>query len=152
MSQKLWNTWCVVVLFINTITFYVLVAVTTLPVTTRYISDTKWNKTWQITCLLTEIQSWIIMYLSFLTECKKRHLRKWNVSAFGSFTLRLSFITKRDFRALKNWNIDWIKVTLPVSVFLEASSFVDFVWSFTLLDVTSKINRSKIWIHIQSVC
>lgn len=77
----------------------------------------------------------------YVTVCKKRYLKKWNVSAVGSFTLRFSFKKKRDFRALKNWNIDWINVTLPVSVFLEASSFVDFVWSFTLLDVTSKINR-----------
>ena len=85
----------------------------------------------------------------YVTVCKKRHLKKWNVSAFGSFTLRFSFIIKRGFGALKNWNIDWINVTLPVSVFLETSSFVAFVWSFTLLDATSKINRSKIWIHIQ---
>lgn len=131
--------------------FYVLVAFATIPVTAYICSmliyltrnETRLGKL----SLLTEIQCWIIISLfplkgnvqEYVTVCKKRHLKKWNVSAFGSFTLRFSFITKRDFRALKNWNIDWINVTLPVSVFLGASSFADFVWSFTLLDVTSKI-------------
>ena len=120
-----------------------------------YISNTKWNKTWQIKFVNRNSVLNYNISLSSWGKCsgicnsvQNRYLKKWNVSAVGSFTLRFSFKTKRDFRALKNWNIDWINVTLPVSVFLEASSFVDFVWSFTLLDVTSKINRSKIWIHI----
>ena len=121
-----------------------------------YISNPKWNKTWQIKFVNRNSVLNYNISLSSWGKCsgicnsvQNRYLKKWNVSAVGSFTLRFSFKTKRDFRALKNWNIDWINVTLPVSVFLEASSFVDFVWSSTLLDVTSKINRSKIWIHIQ---